>query len=84
MRRFGYPALVVYSPKKEAFVVSKDAFEAGPTADFLRRIANGFVKPQPITGSLAKVAETEPWDGGEAQISNEEEIPLDELMKDEF
>jgi protein disulfide-isomerase A6 len=83
---FGYPALVVYSPKKKAFVVSSDAYEPEHVKEFLKRVSSGFVRPQPITGGedLARVADVAAWDGGEAPEIFEDEIDLADLMKDEF
>lgn len=82
---FGYPALVVLSPKRSTYVLSTDPYSAEGAKEFLRRVSNAFVRPLQLNGELASVASVDPWDGGEAKVEmEEEEISLEELMKEEF
>ncbi|KAL3849020.1 hypothetical protein ACJIZ3_010902 [Penstemon smallii] len=79
---YGYPALVALNLKKKAFAPLKSAFELDPIIEFLKEAGRGGKGNLPLEGS-PEILKTEPWDGKDGQIIEEDEFSLEELMGDD-
>lgn len=79
---YGYPALVALNVKKGAYAPLRSAFERDQIIDFVREAGLGG-KGNLALGSAPVIVKTEPWDGKDGQIIEEDEFSLDELMGEE-
>ncbi|GFQ04794.1 protein disulfide isomerase-like 2-3 [Phtheirospermum japonicum] len=79
---YGYPALVALNLKKKAYAPLKSAFERDQIIEFLKEAGRGGKGNLPLAGSPV-IEQTEPWDGKDGQIIEEDEFSLDELMGDD-
>ncbi|KAK4492825.1 hypothetical protein RD792_000150 [Penstemon davidsonii] len=79
---YGYPALVALNLKKKAFAPLKSAFELDQIIEFLKEAGRGGKGNLPLEGS-PEILKTEPWDGKDGQIIEEDEFSLEELMGDD-
>ncbi|KAL0362147.1 UNVERIFIED_CONTAM: protein disulfide isomerase-like 2-3 [Sesamum calycinum] len=79
---YGYPALVALNLKKKAYAPLKSAFERDHIIEFVKEAGRGGKGNLPLEGS-PEILKTEPWDGKDGQIIEEDEFSLDELMGDD-
>ena len=82
--RFGFPAVVAVSEAKGIFIVHKGRMGADGVAGFLSAVAAGSrrMKATKFDGGLPKVVTTDPWDGEDGEVL-EEEFDLADLMGDD-
>ncbi|XWS36739.1 hypothetical protein CRYUN_Cryun20dG0111600 [Craigia yunnanensis] len=86
---YGYPALVALNVKKGAYAPLKSAFELEHIIEFVKEAGRGGKGNLSFEGT-PEIAKTEPWDGKDGEIIEEDEFSLEELMgeftgrKDEF
>ncbi|KAE8654905.1 Protein disulfide-isomerase like 2-2 [Hibiscus syriacus] len=76
---YGYPALVALNIKKGAYAPLKSAFELEHIIEFVKEAGLGGKGNLPLEGK-PKIAKTEPWDGKDGEIIEEDEFSLEELM----
>ncbi|KAE8721748.1 Protein disulfide-isomerase like 2-2 [Hibiscus syriacus] len=76
---YGYPALVALNIKKGAHAPLKSAFELEHIIEFVKEAGRGGKGNLPLEGKPA-IAKTEPWDGKDGEIIEEDEFSLEELM----
>ncbi|KAL5581771.1 hypothetical protein UlMin_014213 [Ulmus minor] len=76
---YGYPALVALNVKKGVYAPLKSAFELEHITEFVREAGRGGKGNLPLGGSPT-IAKTEPWDGKDGEIIEEDEFSLEELM----
>ncbi|CAL5336368.1 unnamed protein product [Camellia sinensis] len=79
---YGYPALVALNVKKGAYAPLRSAFERDQIVEFVREAGRGGKGNLPLE-SLPSIVKTEPWDGKDGQIIEEDEFSLEELMGEE-
>ncbi|KAJ8749297.1 hypothetical protein K2173_018779 [Erythroxylum novogranatense] len=76
---YGYPALVALNVKKGAYAPLKSAFELEHVIEFVKEAGRGGKGNLPLNGS-PQIVNTEPWDGKDGVIIEEDEFSLEELM----
>ncbi|XP_022771730.1 protein disulfide isomerase-like 2-3 isoform X2 [Durio zibethinus] len=76
---YGYPALVALNVKKGAYAPLKSAFELEHIIGFVKEAGRGGKGNLPLEGS-PDIAKTEPWDGKDGEMIEEDEFSLEELM----
>lgn len=76
---YGYPALVALNVKKGAYAPLKSAFELDQIIGFVKEAGHGGKGILPLA-STPVVVKTEPWDGKDGEIIEEDEFSLEELM----
>ncbi|KAH9793475.1 protein disulfide isomerase-like 2-3 [Citrus sinensis] len=76
---YGYPALVALNVKKGVYTPLKSAFELEHIVEFVKEAGRGGKGNLPLDGTPS-IVKTEPWDGKDGQIIEEDEFSLDELM----
>ncbi|XP_015881416.2 protein disulfide isomerase-like 2-3 [Ziziphus jujuba] len=76
---YGYPALVALNVKKGAYAPLKSAFELDQIIEFVKEAGRGGKGNLPLEG-VPKIVKTEPWDGKDGEIIEEDEFSLEELM----
>ncbi|KVI02075.1 disulfide isomerase [Cynara cardunculus var. scolymus] len=76
---YGYPALVALNIKKGAYAPLRSAFERDQIIEFVKTAGLGGKGNLPLEGSPT-VVKTEPWDGKDGEIIEEDEFSLEELM----
>ncbi|XP_010522374.1 PREDICTED: protein disulfide-isomerase 2-3-like [Tarenaya hassleriana] len=76
---YGYPAMVALNSKKGAYAPLKSAFEVEPIMEFVKEAGRGGKGNLPIDGA-PEIVKTEPWDGKDGEILEEDEFSLEELM----
>lgn len=84
---FGYPAMALVNFKKLKFTLLRGSFSKDGINELLRDVAYGRGQTATIRGEkIPKIYETEPWDGKDGQLPEEEDIDLSdvELDKDEL
>lgn len=82
---FGYPALAALNAKKMQFALLKGSFSEDGINEFLRDISFGRGRTAPVRGAqLPKVMETEPWDGKDGALPEEEDIDLSDVELDDL
>ncbi|GAB4859390.1 Protein disulfide-isomerase 2-3 [Ancistrocladus abbreviatus] len=79
---YGYPAMVALNLNKGAYAPLKSAFELDHIAEFVKEAGRGGKGNLPIDGSPV-IQKTEPWDGKDGEILEEDEFSLEELMGEE-
>lgn len=77
---YGYPAMVALTRK--AYAPLKSAFQHDPIKGFVHEASLGGKGNLPLTDT-PNIVKTEPWDGKDGEIMEEDEFSLDELMADE-
>ncbi|XP_044465301.1 protein disulfide isomerase-like 2-3 [Mangifera indica] len=78
---YGYPALVALNVKKGVYTPLKSAYELEHIIEFVKEAGLGGKGILPLDGTPV-IAETEPWDGKDGEIIEEDEFSLEELMAD--
>ncbi|KAE8732749.1 Protein disulfide-isomerase like 2-2 [Hibiscus syriacus] len=76
---YGYPALVALNIKKGAYAPLKSAFELEQITEFVKEAGRGGKGNLPLEGK-PEIVKTEPWDGKDGEIIEEDEFSLEELM----
>uniref|UniRef100_A0A7N0TUB9 protein disulfide-isomerase n=1 Tax=Kalanchoe fedtschenkoi TaxID=63787 RepID=A0A7N0TUB9_KALFE len=79
---YGYPAMVALNLKKGAYAPLRSAFELDQIMEFIKEAGRGGKGNLPLA-STPKIETTEPWDGQDGQIMEEDEFSLEELMGDD-
>lgn len=79
---YGYPAMVALNIKKKAYAPLKSAFELDHVVEFVKEAGRGGKGNLPMEGN-PEIVKTEPWDGKDGEVIEEEEFSLDELMADD-
>ncbi|VFQ93765.1 unnamed protein product [Cuscuta campestris] len=77
---YGYPAMVALTRK--AYAPLKSAFQHDPIKGFVLEASLGGKGNLPLT-ETPNIVKTEPWDGKDGEIMEEDEFSFDELMADE-
>ena len=76
---FGYPALVALSLHRQAYSVLRGSFSEKSITSFLYGITSGRQATVKLTKELPAIVTTDPWDGKEAALP-EEELSLEDIM----
>ncbi|KAL5729796.1 protein disulfide-isomerase [Ranunculus cassubicifolius] len=76
---YGYPALVALNAKKGVYAPLRSAFELHQITEFVREAGLGGRGNLPLEKS-PEIVKTEPWDGKDGEIIEEDEFSLEELM----
>nr|CAD1827131.1 unnamed protein product [Ananas comosus var. bracteatus] len=79
---YGYPALVALNVKKGAFAPLKSAFQYDQIIEFVKEAGRGGKGNLPLERAPT-VVQTEPWDGKDGEIIEEDEFSLEELLGDD-
>ncbi|KAL1123640.1 hypothetical protein AAG570_002716 [Ranatra chinensis] len=86
---FGYPAMAVLNAKKMKYSILRGSFSKDGINEFLRDLSYGRGTTAPVRGAaLPKVNDSEPWDGKDGELPQEEDIDLSDVdlgdIKDEL
>ncbi|KAK6619580.1 hypothetical protein RUM43_012337 [Polyplax serrata] len=82
---FGYPALAALNNKKQAFSLLKGSFSESGINEFLRDLSYGRGRTSTIKGGkLPKIVKTEPWNGEDQALPEEEDIDLSDVVLDDI
>ncbi|CAI0460301.1 unnamed protein product [Linum tenue] len=76
---YGYPALVALNVKKGVYAPLKSAYELEYIREFVKEAGRGGKGNLPLEGT-PEIVKTEPWDGKDGEIIEEDEFSLEELM----
>ncbi|CAA7407608.1 unnamed protein product [Spirodela intermedia] len=76
---YGYPALVALNVKKGAYAPLRSAFELDQIIEFVKEAGRGGKGNLVLHGTPA-VTSTQPWDGKDGEVIEEDEFSLEELM----
>ncbi|CAN1220031.1 Protein disulfide isomerase-like 2-3 [Linum perenne] len=76
---YGYPALVALNLKKAVYAPLKSAYELQHITEFVKEAGRGGKGNLPIQ-AMPEIVKTEPWDGKDGEIIEEDEFSLEELM----
>ncbi|KAL4299056.1 hypothetical protein AHAS_Ahas17G0062700 [Arachis hypogaea] len=76
---YGYPALVALNLKKAVYAPLKSAYEHDHIVEFVKEAGQGGKGNLPL-GGTPTIVKTEPWDGKDGEIMEEDEFSLEELM----
>ncbi|KAK6919293.1 Thioredoxin domain [Dillenia turbinata] len=76
---YGYPALVALNVKKGAYAPLKSAFGLEQITEFVREAGRGGKGNLPLE-KTPEIVKSEPWDGKDGEIIEEDEFSLEELM----
>ncbi|OIW02757.1 hypothetical protein TanjilG_29533 [Lupinus angustifolius] len=79
---YGYPALVAMNIKKGVYAPLKSAFELDQIIEFVKEAGRGGKGNLPLEGTPT-VVKTEPWDGKDGVVIEEDEFSLEELLGEE-
>ncbi|AES99809.1 protein disulfide isomerase-like 2-3 [Medicago truncatula] len=77
---YGYPALVALNVKKGVYAPLKSAFELDQIIEFVKEAGRGGKGNLPLGDTPPTIVKTEPWDGKDGEIVEEDEFSLEELM----
>jgi len=82
---FGYPALAALNAKKMQFALLRGSFSQSGVNEFLREISFGRGRTSPLKGAkLPTLSKTEPWDGKDGALPEEEEYDLSDVELDDL
>ncbi|KAG0466737.1 hypothetical protein HPP92_018317 [Vanilla planifolia] len=79
---YGYPALVALNVKKLAYAPLRSAFELNQIIDFVKEAGQGGKGNLPID-QAPSIVQTQPWDGKDGEVIEEDEFSLEDLMGDD-
>ncbi|KAJ6802667.1 protein disulfide isomerase 8 precursor [Iris pallida] len=79
---YGYPALIALNVKKGVYAPLRSAFELDQVIEFVREAGRGGKGNLPL-GNAPTIVPTEPWDGKDGEIVEDDEFSLEDLMGDE-
>ncbi|CAM0951636.1 unnamed protein product [Alopecurus aequalis] len=80
---YGYPAMVALTVKKGKYAPLRSAFQLAEITAFVKEAGEGGRGILPVEGDTLTVVQSEPWDGKDGEIIEEDEFSLDELMGDD-
>ncbi|KAL8140479.1 hypothetical protein V2J09_006500 [Rumex salicifolius] len=80
---YGYPAMVALNLKKAAYSPLKSAFELEHIIKFVKVAGDGGKGILPMEGK-PEIKTTEPWDGKDGQVIEEDEFSLEDLMEEDI
>lgn len=82
---FGYPAMAVLNSKKLKFSLLRGSFSEDGINEFLRDLSFGRGHTADIKGGkLPKIEKTEPWNGEDQPLPEEEDIDLSDVELDDI
>merc|ERR1712217_675536 len=70
--QFGFPAVIAINLKKERYGVHRGTLDS--MGDFLKSMMIGKVPLHPLPKNLPKFKKSEPWDGKDGEVPQEEEL----------
>ncbi|KAI3988049.1 hypothetical protein MKX01_011838 [Papaver californicum] len=76
---YGYPAMVALNLRKGAYAPLRSAFQLDQIIEFVKEAGGGGKGNLPLE-TTPTIVKTEPWDGKDGQILEEDEFSLEELM----
>ncbi|CAM6083794.1 unnamed protein product [Calypogeia fissa] len=76
---YGYPAMVAVNTKKRLYNPLRSAFELDAVVNFVKEAGRGGKGNIPLKSEIS-IVQTEPWDGKDEELIEEDEFSLDELM----
>ncbi|KAJ4745854.1 Protein disulfide-isomerase like 2-2 [Rhynchospora pubera] len=79
---YGYPAMVALNTKKGVYAPLKSSFQKDPIIEFVKEAGRGGKGNLPLANTPT-ITQTEPWDGKDGEVIEEDEFSLEELMGDE-
>ncbi|KAJ6830260.1 protein disulfide isomerase 8 precursor [Iris pallida] len=79
---YGYPALIALNVKKGVYAPLRSAFQFDQVSEFVKEAGRGGKGNLPL-GNAPLIVPTEPWDGKDGDIVEEDEFSLEDLMGDE-
>lgn len=78
---YGYPAMVALNVKKGAYAPLRSAFQLDEITEFVKEAGRGGKGNLPLDGTPT-IVQSEPWDGKDGEVIEEDEFSLEELMAD--
>lgn len=81
---FGYPAAVLFSPKKTAYTILKSGLDTAHCIEFIDSLRHGFEKVIPLSDPLSDPETTIPWDGKDMTEELQDEFDLEDIMNEEL
>lgn len=78
---YGYPAMVALNVKKGAYAPLRSAFQLDEITEFVKEAGRGGKGNLPLDG-IPTIVQSEPWDGKDGEVIEEDEFSLEELMAD--
>ncbi|XP_040383558.1 protein disulfide isomerase-like 2-3 [Oryza brachyantha] len=78
---YGYPAMVALNVKKGAYAPLRSAFQLEEITEFVKEAGRGGKGNLPLDGTPT-IVQSEPWDGKDGEVIEEDEFSLEELMGD--
>ncbi|KAL5205842.1 hypothetical protein ABZP36_034051 [Zizania latifolia] len=78
---YGYPAMVALNVKKGAYAPLCSAFQHDEIIEFVKEAERGGKGNLPLDGAPT-IVQSEPWDGKDGEVIEEDEFSLEELMGD--
>ncbi|KAL0268318.1 UNVERIFIED_CONTAM: hypothetical protein PYX00_010310 [Menopon gallinae] len=82
---FGYPAMAVVNLKKHKFSLLRGSFSKDRITEFLRDLSFGRGQTFELRGGkLPTVQTTEPWDGKDQALPEDEDIDLSDVVLDDI
>ncbi|KAF0898739.1 hypothetical protein E2562_009345 [Oryza meyeriana var. granulata] len=78
---YGYPAMVALNVKKGAYAPLRGAFQLDEITEFVKEAGRGGKGNLPLDGTPT-IVQSEPWDGKDGEVIEEDEFSLEELMSD--
>ncbi|KAL0919832.1 hypothetical protein M5K25_011953 [Dendrobium thyrsiflorum] len=79
---YGYPALVALNVKKRAYAPLRSAFQLQQINEFVKEAGQGGKGNLPLE-KAPSIVQTEPWDGKDGEVIEEDEFSLEDLMGDD-
>ncbi|KAK8951956.1 Protein disulfide isomerase-like 2-3 [Platanthera zijinensis] len=79
---YGYPALVALNVKKGAYAPLRSAFQLKQINEFVREAGQGGKGNLPLE-KVPSIVKTQPWDGKDGEVIEEDEFSLEDLMGDD-
>ncbi|KAH0462418.1 hypothetical protein IEQ34_009993 [Dendrobium chrysotoxum] len=79
---YGYPALVALNVKKRAYAPLRSAFQLQQINEFVKEAGQGGKGNLPLE-KVPSIVQTEPWDGKDGEVIEEDEFSLEDLMGDD-
>ncbi|PKI62253.1 hypothetical protein CRG98_017387, partial [Punica granatum] len=76
---YGYPAMVALNTKKAVYAPLKSAFGVNQVTEFVKEAGRGGKGNLPLEGTPV-IVKSEPWDGKDGEVIEEDEFSLEELM----
>ncbi|CAN0897089.1 Protein disulfide isomerase-like 2-3 [Linum grandiflorum] len=80
---YGYPALVALNVKKAVYNPLKSAYELQHITEFVKEAGRGGKGNLPLEATV-EIVKTEPWDGKDGVVEEEDEFSLEELMGEQI